>query len=62
MFGVSTLPFDFKYKDKIVPFHIWDVNGNQRYFHFIKSYCVGVDCCIVAFDVAGQVNIENRKF
>ena len=55
MFGVAMLPFDMKYKDRVIPFHIWDVNGHQRYFHLLDSYCAGLDCCIVAFDLIGTV-------
>lgn len=60
MLGVVTVPLSVAYKRNNgttldVPFHIWDINGNQRYFSLLDCYCDSLDCCILAFDVAGNV-------
>ena len=66
MIGVITASLDLSYQHKgkelTIPFHIWDINGSQRYFHFLDSYCSNVDCCVLAFDVAGSVSVINAEF
>lgn len=63
MLGVVTVPCSVGYERKNkttldVPMHIWDINGNQRYFSLLDCYCDSLDCCILAFDVSGNVFIS----
>ena len=62
MLGVSMLPFDLSYQlprsqDPVtIPFHVWDINGSERYFALLDSYCSHLDVCVLVFDLSGDVS------
>ena len=61
--GVSMLPFDvlLESPDLLVPFHIWDISGSQRYFGMLEAYCSDLDVCILAFNVTEGLAMEDLR-